>query len=113
MATENQYFLIYAGDSNTINVPVMNNGVPFDLTGCTIEWALKQFGTSPTNLIYKTTLTGITMANPTSGIFTVNLTPSDTKYLCGVYSQGARVTDATGKVTTLEHGPITIEQSVI
>jgi hypothetical protein len=113
LATRGQNFEIYAGDSKNITVTVTNaDGSPIDLTGATIKWALKKRVSSPADITKETnTNAGISVANPTTGVFLIPLKPDDTKDLSGVFYHEAEVTDGVGNVSTVLTGEVTIHKS--
>lgn len=76
-------------------------GSAVDITGFTIKYQVrKSVGTEP--VITKTNSSGITLNNPTQGIFTVLVDAADTKFLVtGAYYHEAVMTDLFGNSTTL------------
>jgi hypothetical protein len=105
MATKNQNFEMFAGDTKAVTVTVA--GV--DLTGATVKWAMKKsiFNAEPD--VYKDTAAGISVI--TADKFTIALAPADTELLTGTYYHEASVTDVSGNVSTVLTGTITINRS--
>ncbi|WP_337102340.1 hypothetical protein [Paenibacillus sp. YIM B09110] len=105
MAAKNQNFEMFAGDTKSVTVTVA--GV--DLTGSTVKWAAKKSIYNAEPDVYKDTTDGITLAD--EGKFVIALEPEDTAALSGTYYHEAEVTDATGNVSTVLSGKITINLS--
>lgn len=103
-------FSMYTGDTHYLPVPVTDNGVIVDLTGTTVKWVIQRYETSTTSLVYKDTVNGgITITNPASGVFTINLLSNDTKNLVpGDYYHEASVIDASQNVSTIMTGIVTL-----
>jgi hypothetical protein len=111
----NQNFTMTAGDSKTINVPVVTpaDGLPSDITGATITWkASKSFVKTP--ILSKSTAAGIAITNGTGGIFTITLAAADTVSVDpGDYYHEAQVTYSNGEVATVMRAVMTIEPALI
>ena len=94
MAVEGQNHRMFAGETPTFTVgPVKNKstGAIIDLTSATITWVVVQ-ATPPYSTIFtKTVGSGITVASPTTGYFTITLTSSNTDALSGDYRHECRV----------------------
>ena len=113
MTKQSQDFLMWSGDDKTITVTVYDNDdVVVDITGATITWELSQ-NVDSTALISKTVGSGITLSDPTNGIFTIALDPADTASLSGRYYHEAEITDAAGDVSTALVGHATINTDAI
>lgn len=108
-----QNFQMVAGDSKTLVITVRNSvGDPVNITGSTIKWqAARSLGKA--SIISKTTSSGISLSDPTNGIFTVTLNPDDTEDLRGVYHHEAQVTDASNNISTVLSGTMTIRPPLI
>lgn len=99
MTATNQNFYMYAGDTKNLNISVTNDdGSPLDLTGCTITWVLKKNNSE----LVKTTTNGV-----------IELEPSDTSDLYGIYPHECELTDQTGNVSTIFIGKVTIDKGII
>lgn len=111
MTIKDQNFEMYAGDSWDIVIFVSNSdGSICNLTGQTIKWSLK----SPNKTVYKDIAnSGITVANPIDGKFTVYLKYNDTFDLKGKFPHGAELVDTFGNISTVTVGFITIKSAII
>lgn len=111
MASQGQNFEMWAGDDLDVVAIVKDaSGTVVDITGATVEWALRLTVDSPV-LLAKDTAAGITLTNPTQGEFTITLAPADTSALGGrSYYHEAEVTLG-GKITTVLTGWATIHRS--
>ncbi|OMF35276.1 hypothetical protein BK133_11270 [Paenibacillus sp. FSL H8-0548] len=106
MTARNQNFVMYAGDTVEIEVPVANT----DLTGVTIKWAMKR-SVKGDNTLYRETPSGIEITDAAAGIFMIKLESIDTKDLIGSFYHEAELMDAIGNVSTIMTGTITIKPS--
>jgi hypothetical protein len=105
MTVMNQNFSMYAGNTKKVVVTVKDDaGGNLNITGSTVRWG---FGD-----ILKTTSSGITLSNPTSGEFTITLNPADTSSKKGTFTHFAELTDVAGNVTTILNGEITIKKGM-
>ncbi|OME86914.1 hypothetical protein BK120_08300 [Paenibacillus sp. FSL A5-0031] len=105
MAMKNQNFEMFAGDTKNVTVTV--TGV--DLTGASVKWAMKKSIYNAEPDVYKDTLTGVTITAPDK--FVIAFKPADTAALSGGFYHEAEVTDASGNVSTLLSGTITVNRS--
>ena len=109
----NQHFVMWSGDDKVITVTVYDNDDDVvDITDATITWRLSQ-NVDSAALITKTVGDGITISDPTNGIFTITLEPSDTAPLSGRYYHECEITDATGDISTGAVGHATIQEDAI
>lgn len=94
-----------AGDTKYIKVTVTEDNNPVNLEGALIEWVIKkgQFR------ITKTQQDGVTVSNPSGGVFVVKLSHSDTIGLSGNYVYEGKIVDAEGNVSTVVKGPFFVE----
>ncbi|HMN10729.1 MAG TPA: BppU family phage baseplate upper protein [Bellilinea sp.] len=108
MTSENQNFEMYSGDTHHLDITVKNsNGMPVDLTGASITWAL--YDQAGTIQVTKTSESGISLTDPANGVFRVTLSPIDTDTLAGKYRHEAEITDVLGQVGTVTRGTATIK----
>ena len=113
MTYASQDILIYSGDDKVITVTVYDNDDAIvDITGVTITWQLSQ-NVSSAALITKTVGSGITLSDPTSGVFTITLDPADTNSLSGRYYHECEITDSSSDVSTGFVGHATIKKDAI
>jgi hypothetical protein len=97
-------FTVYQADGTTAQ----------DITGYALAWMLKKKATDSdaTAKITKTTVSGIALTTPLSGICTVTLTDTDTATLnAGVYRHELKRTDD-GSETVLSFGTCVLRQGV-
>jgi hypothetical protein len=60
---ERQDFTLYTGKNKTLRIPVVDiDGLPFDLSGWSVKWNLRQEKADGTLVLTKTDPTGITVA---------------------------------------------------
>lgn len=106
---------MFEGESKDVRVTVVDqDGVPFDLSGSTVRWeAQPDLTASGASIIKATGGQGITLTNPTQGIFTIRLDPADTLGLAGGFYHEAQVTDSAGNVATVLTGRLTIQKTAI
>lgn len=114
----NRYnFALVNGDSRTLTVTVRDSTrTVVDLTGCTISFAIA----STANQAAFTTLSigsGITVSSPSTGVFVVTLSPSNTAALSGTpplhpWAYQCTITDASGNVTTALVGEIAVRRAI-
>ena len=77
----------FAGDDRVLDFTIFDSddpatAAPKDITGYSLEWALKRFVTDTTALITKTTGGGgIALTDPTNGVLSVTLLDTDTESL--------------------------------
>ena len=99
-----------AGDSESIVVTVVDEtGAAVDLTGSTIEYAIKTDVRALANLLLLTSAT--TAITILSNTFTITMTPSNTVSLAGEYYHEAEITTADARVFTPFIGKIVIHTS--
>lgn len=115
MASINQDFTMYEGNSKRINVTLTEaDGSPVNLIGSTIRWVLKKNVYDATTLIIKDTNLGIVAdADLTTGKFTIKLVPADTNGHVGTLYHEAELEDSLGNITTILTGNITIQKAGI
>lgn len=108
-----QNFQMIAGDYKTLVITVRNSdGDPVNITGATVKWqAARSLGKA--SVISKTTSSGISLNDPTNGIFTVTLNHSDTDSLSGIYHHEAEVTDSSGFRSTVIAGTMKVNKPLI
>lgn len=102
-----QDFETYQGNDLVITVTVYENGVVKILTDCTITWVL--YDDQLATVLTKTVGHGITLSNPTGGIFTITIDGDDTKALLGLYTHEAAVTDKSNNVATVMEGRVEVK----
>lgn len=108
-----QNFEIVQGDTANLNITVTDKSGSKILSGSTIKWVLWD-DIAQLALLTKVTGAGITITSPLAGQFTVALEPADTLTVPpGKYSHECEVTDASGNVSTVLVGAVTIQQSRI
>jgi hypothetical protein len=114
MTSESQNFIIYAGDSKTVEVDVTDNaGNPVDLTTyTTIVWKLA-INAYTSAIVTKTlALGGITCPVPASGKFYVSLIGTDTSSLAGLYYHEGTIIDGVNNKTTTITGRAIIKKAI-
>ena len=92
---------------NTVNINLSMTGV--DLTGATIYFTVKEETdevASDTSALIKKDVTDHT--DPTHGITTIALTPSDTNVIPGKYGYDIKLKKANGDQTTIKVGACNI-----
>lgn len=100
-----QDLAIVAGDSRDYEVEVLDeDGVPVNITGLTVNWALADDEVGTTTLAEHSTAPGegIEITDGTHGIFTLSLDPEDTEDLHGLYYHEAQIDDGTAIYTVLK-----------
>lgn len=106
-----------AGDTRTIQATVeQSTGVPFNLTGAAIKWqvfAMSSGTFTGEAIISKAVGSGITITNPSGGVFQISLASADTTGFAGTYYHEAEVTMPGGIVHTAFTGTITINAGAI
>lgn len=108
MTMTNQDFQIWAGETKQLIVTVTDgNGIIVDISGSQITWRL--LDKNNYTIMTKTLGNGVTLTDPTHGIFMIQLNPTDTANL-GIsrYSHTAKITDLFGNVSVLLVGSITL-----
>lgn len=93
---------IVSGDDLNLNITAKrSSGDIIDLTGVTLKFSL--FNTSGTEVLSKTTSSGITITDAAAGEFTVVINSADTAALDDLYKAEIQITDGLGKITTLRN----------
>lgn len=106
-------FTIIRGDSESIIVDLKENNTPLDITGMTIFFTVKPALTddlTDSTAIITKNVTSLT--DPTSGIATIDLTPSDTNKTPGIYYYDVQFKDADGVITSIPYGTLEIIHDV-
>lgn len=100
---------MFQGDSKELVITVTDDDGNFtDLSGATATWKLFRTYTTPPLVQKSTADGGITISDPLSGQFTVNLVESDTNNIHGQYFHEARLEDLRGYVTIVTVGKVMI-----
>lgn len=115
MTATNQDFTIFRGDTKTLTYTIKDaNDAIVDLTGGTAKWEAARSVNSATKDIQKSTSSGIAIMAPTSGILVVTIDPADTASLgVGGYYHELEFTDASGRVSTVATGRMTLKEELI
>jgi hypothetical protein len=108
MTATGQNFSMYQGDTRNLNVTCL--GVD-DLSSSDLTWVSYRL-TNNAIVLTKTTASGggITVSGA-SNIFTVAIEPSDTLSLLGLYKHECELKDATGNISTIFVGKMTVLKS--
>lgn len=95
--------IIYSGSDLLLEIAASDSsGAPLNLAGARINWVLAARGTTAP-LIAKNIGSGISVADPVSGMFSVTLDAIDTSGLAaGYYDHQATVLDANNKRSVLD-----------
>lgn len=111
MTATGQNFTIYQGDDKEIFVTTYDeNDVILDITNCTLNWVV--YRRYPENIVLtKITGSGITITDPTNGIFRVDFDPNDTLSLLGEYNHECELTDTNLNISTLLVGTMNVYKS--
>ena len=107
--------ITFQGDSRIIRVTVKDEaGAIVNLSDMVIEWILAQSAGSVAK-ITKTSAPGcgITIADPTTGVFDVELSKLDTARLAGAYYHEAKITSPAGNRHTVVSGKITFTATTL
>ena len=103
---------MFAGDSKVLVVTVRDGaGAVVNITGATLTWEAAR-STEETTVISKESGDGISITNPTGGVFEVTLDEADTDDLQGLYYHEAELTQA-GDTFTVLTGSLVIERTLI
>lgn len=114
MTSLSQNVTMWSGDSKKLRFTVIDDaGAAKNLTGAAIVWKAAKTAGSSTALITKSVGSGITITDPTGGLFEVRLDPADTASLSGDFYHEAQVTDALGDVATVAIGRIRINADLV
>jgi len=114
MTEINQDVSIYQGDAREIDILIRDeNGSILDLTGYSAIWVVANPNTMEI-LLTKTTVSGITIPYPTSGILTVSLLPEDTRLMkpADWYYHEVKVTDSCLNPVTVTTGDFEVVKSL-
>lgn len=100
MLNQDKWFV--SGDDLLLTIMgMLDNGVPIDLTGCTVVFQIKRTVDS-TVLVNKATMgSGINIIDPLKGVIEVELTHTDTAPLEGKYVYELKITDTNGRIKRL------------
>jgi hypothetical protein len=102
---QEQFLDIWLGENRTLSLQARDNANnPSDLTGKTVTWAVGFPPYEPDWPEPIITKTG-TVTDAAGGLYTVAITPTDTKYMAaGNYTHQAYTTDNTGSVSVVTEG---------
>lgn len=114
MPTERQDFCLWLGETRKLIVTVTDcDENPINLAGANIIWAMQMQHKDGPIEVRKQTGDGITITDPTNGIFEVLLEPADTQDLpTGRYYHEAEVMDASGNVAVIFTGSAVLLPSI-
>lgn len=111
MAAVDQDFEIYAGDSATVTIAVVNPNTQQakDLSGAIVVWrAINRITCEPA--FAKTNGNGLEISNPAYGLIQITITANETKDLSpGRYDHAATVRDGAGDTCTVTVGTMTVK----
>jgi len=103
-----QMIELFSGDTKLINITVLDqDSVVVDLTGASVDFIIAKYP-GHTALITKTIGSGVVLTDAANGIMDVTLLPADTESLQGAYNFQCKVTDLSGRESTVLHGTVTI-----
>lgn len=118
MASTNQDFVMWAGESKLIVIDVVDeNGEPKTIeTNGTAEWVMQKSVSDVTGKVIKTTSNGISLSNvligdSTGGRLTIELLPADTHSKSGIFYHEAKYYDSSLNETVITVGRATIKPS--
>lgn len=113
MASKNQNFEMYSGESKVLEVTVRKkNKILNNLRNMSVFWALKKSSHfSDGNLVEKTSANGIEITG--DGKILIKINEADTKKLKGNYYHVCRLVDVTGNSTIIFTGIATFKHSGI
>ena len=104
---------MFQGDDKIIRVTTLDTDESaVDITGCTIRWVW--YKRSPYSLVVDKSTpsgSGITITDPTNGIFEITLVPTDTESLLGDYNHECELIDLESKISTIMVGAIKVLSS--
>lgn len=113
MALTSQNISMYAGETKDITFSVVDSSdVPLNISGCVLKWGYALNTLEPSRLT-KTTSSGITVTNASSGYFSVHLDDIDTSGKMGDYYHEAQLTDALGNVSVISNGTLSIIGNIL
>lgn len=111
MTIPGQNVEVYKGDTKTLVIDIKDtNSTIVDITGVAVNYVVYK-GTSGTVVITKTTISGVSITDPSNGIFEIYLLPVDTENLLGYYLHECEITDTSNNVSTVFTGKFTIIDS--
>ena len=114
MASENQDFTMFAGDTKVIALSVLDgDGTVVNLTGLnSAQFVIKKYASSTTASVTKTLGSGITNSTPTQGVLQITISASDTASMDeGEYYHETRIKDSGNKIGTITTGKVTIKSA--
>lgn len=109
---------LFRGDSHELDVAIAKDGVPLNITGCTLRFTAKRDKSDPDleAVISKvsTDSSEIEITDALNGEATIHLVPGDTAALTQVTTlyYDVQVTDGTGRVSTVVSGRIKFKLDV-
>lgn len=114
MTAQQQDFEVFSGNDKVLRCTLVDDaGAPVSLAGILgAEWALAKTATG-TAKITKTLGAGIAVFNEDGGVLDVTVTDDDLEPLAGEYYHELRVTDSSGKKTTVLYGDVTIFPNLV
>ena len=102
-------FEMSSGDSKLLTITTLDqDDAVVDITGASISMVIAK-RVNTTALVTKAG----TIINAVGGVFTIDLLPADTDALSGVYYFEMQLTDASGRISTVVYGSLTIRQDAI
>ena len=112
MAQE-QYLEVFRGENRTLSLAARDSSNnPKDLTGLTVTWAISFPPYMPEWNDALVTKTG-TVTDATNGLYTVAITPTDTRNLEeGNYTHQAFTTDNSGSISIVTDGTFRLRSSI-
>tara|TARA_B100000575_G_scaffold211861_1_gene172824 strand:+ start:235 stop:591 length:357 start_codon:yes stop_codon:yes gene_type:complete len=114
MASENQDFNMFAGDTKIISLVVADeNENIVNLTGLnSAQFVIKKYPSSETASVTKTLGSGIANDTPTLGVLEITLSASDTASMSpGEYYHETRIKDSGNKIGTITTGKVTLKSA--
>jgi len=109
-----QNFEMVSGDTKSLIVRVKDaDGDVVDITGATVKWrAARSYGKTA-SITKATGGSGVTLTDPTNGVFVVALADTDTEDLAGIFYHEAEVTFSDDTVSTVLRGTMKINRDLI
>ena len=103
------------GSTQYISFEILDrNDSPIDLTGAEIRWALSYIGQNANPILIKDNKSRGGITTTQKGVFTVELTPNDTKMLgSNKYEQEPTIIQANGKVLKPAYGILNIKKGAM
>lgn len=103
---------VLQGDTVRLPFAVQDyNGAAQDLTGCEIRWGYADLGTSPTPLLTKTDVDGVTIADAGAGLLQVNVAAGELD-TPGTFTQELEITLPSGPTYTYAQGLLVVKPTV-